>query len=146
MKAARFSCRVGTFALLTHLDYDAVALREVVDLLRDPTAVASDKILVETWTPDSADYSMLEGYLFSTTTPAIELQLRHRAHMPLPPTTLLNFPARFVQRFLEAKDTVKVIGKFCLVLTGSKAPAFADLPPTDCMKQFRYNIAHGVTV
>lgn len=48
MKAARCSCRVGVFDLFNFSVEDEFTMPEVVDLLRDPTAVASDKIVVRT--------------------------------------------------------------------------------------------------
>ncbi|KAH7701887.1 hypothetical protein AAVH_30974 [Aphelenchoides avenae] len=138
MNAARFSCRVGTLDLIKfHVD-DAFTVPEVVDLLRVPTAAALDKIVVSTCTPTSSDYSMLEDFLFSPTTPAFELRLCSQDDMPLPPTSILTLP-----RFLDAKDTSNVIGDFCLILGNFDGAAFVDLPPTNRVKQFRQELIHA---
>ncbi|KAH7726887.1 hypothetical protein AAVH_05774 [Aphelenchoides avenae] len=55
MKAARASCRVGTFDLVNPLGYEEFTVHQVVDLLRGPTAVASDKIVVRTRFLDAKD-------------------------------------------------------------------------------------------
>lgn len=47
MNAARLSCRVGTFSLFSNSE-DGFTVGQVVDLLRDPTAAASNKIVVQT--------------------------------------------------------------------------------------------------
>ncbi|KAH7723442.1 hypothetical protein AAVH_08921 [Aphelenchoides avenae] len=44
MNAARFSCRVGTFDLV----YDDFIVTQVIGLLNDPSAVASEKIVLRT--------------------------------------------------------------------------------------------------
>ncbi|KAH7715628.1 hypothetical protein AAVH_17004 [Aphelenchoides avenae] len=122
MKAARCSCRVGVFDLFNFSVEDEFTMPEVVDLLRDPTAVASDKIVVRTWTPTDTDYSMLEDFLFSTTTPAFKLRLY-----------------KWPERFLDATDTTNVIREFYLILYDFDGAAFVDLPPTNRMKQFKHD-------
>ncbi|KAH7723530.1 hypothetical protein AAVH_09009 [Aphelenchoides avenae] len=137
MNVARVSCSVGTFELVNF--YDLFTVHQMVRLLRDPAAVASDKIVVRTWTPTFTDYSMMEDFLFSTKSPAFVLRLFRWLEMPFPPTSLLTLPTRFLQRFLDAKDTTNVISEFHLVLHKFEGAAFVDLPPTHRMKQFRHN-------
>ncbi|KAH7723449.1 hypothetical protein AAVH_08928 [Aphelenchoides avenae] len=122
MNAARLSRHVGAFDLVNFSNDNAFTVRQVVDLLRDPTALASNKLVVSTYTPASTDYSMLEDYLFSTPNPSLKLRLYKRS-----------------ESFLDATDTTNVISEFYLVLYDFDDAAFVGLPPTNRMKQFRHN-------